>query len=137
MFKNQDVRWKQRFENFDRATKKLVSFAAEEEKHGSDIHQVALIGAFEFTFELGWKTLKDYLKFNGVHASLPRDVIKQAFHHHLLEDGQMWIEMLENRNILTHVYDEEKAKVSISSIKNHYITAILQAHTLLENKMDE
>jgi nucleotidyltransferase substrate binding protein (TIGR01987 family) len=104
----QDIRWKQRFENFDRATKKLLVFSAEEEKHGGDIHQVALIGAFKFTFELGWKTLKDYLGFSGVDVSMPRDVIKQAFHHNLIEDGQVWIDMLMDRNILSHVYDEKK-----------------------------
>ena len=134
---DQDIRWKQRFENFDRAIKKLVSFAEEEEKHGTEIYQVALIGAFEFTFELGWKTLKDYLKFNGVNVFLPRDVIKQSFHHHLIEDGQMWIDMLEDRNLLSHVYDEEKARSAVSSIKHKYTLAIVQVHDLLKSKMDK
>jgi len=97
---------------------------------------VALIGVFNFTFELGWKTLEDYLKFNGIDASLPRDIIKQAFHHNLIENGQMWIEMLEDRNILTHVYDEEKARSAISSIKNNYIPAITQVHTLSKDKQN-
>lgn len=134
---DQDIRWKQRFENFDRAMKKLVSFAEEENKHGTDIHQVALIGAFESTFELGWKTLKDYLKFSGIHVALPRDIIKQAFHYNLIEDGQMWIDMMEDRNIRSHVYDEEKAMAAILNIKNNYIAAIIQVHTLLKYKLDE
>lgn len=134
---NQDIRWKQRFENFDRAIKKLISFANEEAKCSTDIHQVALIGAFEFTFELGWKTLKDYLKFSGIDVSLPRDIIKQSFHHNLIEDGQIWINMLEDRNILAHVYDEEKAQSAIASIQNHYIKAINQVHSLLKDKRDE
>ncbi len=132
-----DIRWKQRFENFDRATEKLKAFAEEEGKFGTEIHQVALIGAFKFTFELGWKTLKDYLKYNGVDVSLPREVIKQAFRHNLIENGQMWIEMLEDRNILTHVYDEEKAGFAIINIKSGYIPAIIQVHTLLKSKLGE
>ena len=134
---DKDIRWKQRFENFNRAINKLIVFAKEEERHGTDIHQVALIGAFEFTFELAWKTLKDYLKFGGIDVSLPRDIIKQSFHHNLIENGQIWIDMLEDRNILSHVYDEEKAKSAISSIKNNYISAIVQVHNLLKSKLDE
>lgn len=134
---NQDIRWKQRFENFDRATKKLTAFAKEEKIHKTDIHQVALIGAFEFAFELGWKTLKDYLKFSGVPVSLPREIIKQSFHYHLIEDGHMWIDMLEDRNMLSHVYDEEKAISAISSIQHRYIPAILQVHALLKEKLRE
>jgi len=131
----QDIRWKQRFENFNRALCKLQSFAQQEKETTTDINQVALIGAFEFTFELGWKTLKDYLDFGGVQVSLPREVIKQAFHHTLIEDGETWIKMLEDRNILSHVYDEQKAYAAIQSIHTYYIPALVQAHGFLHSKL--
>jgi Nucleotidyltransferase substrate binding protein like len=76
----EDIRWKQRFENFDKAFHKLCIFAEMEKQEASDVHQVALIGAFKFTFKLGWKTLKDYLAFSGVEeVLLPRDVISKPF----------------------------------------------------------
>jgi len=131
-----EIRWKQRFENFDRALNKLQSFAEYTKKNNEDIFQVALIGAFGFTFELGWKTLKDYLKFGGINVSIPREVIKQAFHHKLIEDGETWIEMLEDRNILAHVYDDERANEAVKSIESHYIAAIMQVHRLLRSKLD-
>jgi len=132
-----EIRWKQRFENLDRALHKLQAFAEYTKKSDEDIFQVALIGAFEFTFELGWKTLKDYLKFGGINVSIPREVIKQAFHHKLIEDGETWIAMLEDRNILAHVYDDKKATEAVKSIEIHYIAAIMQVHGFLGSKLDE
>jgi nucleotidyltransferase substrate binding protein (TIGR01987 family) len=76
---NEDICWKQRFEHFDRTLKRFESFATYQKTSPTDVAQVALIGAFTFTFELGWKTIKDYLTYNGVDVSLPRDVIKQGF----------------------------------------------------------
>ena len=80
-----DIRWQQRFENLKKARQRLHEAldgtAREPHNH---LYQIALICAFQFTFELSWKTLKDYLVYNGVEVSLPRDVIKQAFHHGLI-----------------------------------------------------
>jgi len=89
----QTIRWKQRFENFEKARKKLLTAArAVAANPSEELYQMALIQAFEFTYELGWKTLKDYLIYSGESkASLPREVIKHAFHHGVIEDGQTWI----------------------------------------------
>jgi len=130
-------RWIYRFENFDKALSKLQSFAKYVEKDDSDIFEVALIGAFKFTFELGWKTLKDYLNNGGIDVSIPREVIKQSFHHGLIEDGDAWIKMLEDRNILTHVYDEKIADKAIKSIESIYIPAIMQVHAYLKLKLKD
>ncbi len=133
----ENIRWKQRFENFDRALDKLHSFADLVQKDERDVYQVAVIGAFKFTFELGWKTLKDYLNYGGIDVSIPREVIKHAFHHGLIEDGEAWIKMLEDRNILTHVYDEKIADKATESIESIYIPAIEQVHALLQSKLGE
>lgn len=81
-----DIRWQQRFENLEKARQRLhealLGTALEPNNH---LYQIALIGAFQFTFELSWKTMKDYLVHNGVQVSLPREVIKQAFHHGLIQ----------------------------------------------------
>jgi len=132
-----EIRWKQRFKNYDKALKKLQSFAEYTKNNDEDVFEVALIGAFEFTFELAWKTLKDYLKFGGINVSIPREVIKQSFHHKLIEDGEIWISMLEDRNILSHVYDDIKAKDAVKSIETKYIAVFVQLYEFLYSKLDE
>lgn len=74
---NEDIRWEQRYENLGKALERLrealIGTAKEPKNY---LYQIALIGAFQFTFELSWKTMKDYLVYNGVEVSLPREVIK-------------------------------------------------------------
>jgi nucleotidyltransferase substrate binding protein (TIGR01987 family) len=131
----EDIRWQQRFENLTKALSRLHEalhgIAQEPKNH---LYQIALIGAFQFTFELSWKTLKDYLIYNGVEVSLPREVIKQAFHHRLIEDGQIWIDMLEDRNLMAHVYQEQAALAAGKSIRERYAPAIEKAYKDLQKK---
>jgi nucleotidyltransferase substrate binding protein (TIGR01987 family) len=132
---SEDIRWKQRFENLgkalDRFREALKGTAEEPDNH---LYQIALIGAFQFTFELSWKTMKDYLVYNGVQVSLPREVIKQAFHHQLVKDGQVWIDMLEARNLMAHVYQEKAALAAGKSIREKYAPAIEQIYRDLLKK---
>ena len=102
-----DIRWRQRFENFEKARKKLhKTLQALQQDFDNEIYQIALIQSFEFTYELGRKTVKDFLQYQGVKkVSLPREVIKQGFHHNIIEDGQSWINMLEDRNLMAHTYN--------------------------------
>ena len=132
-------RWQQRFENLNKAFLKLnkavVRYKASPE---DELMGMALIQAFEFSFELSWKTLKDYLKHEGVlEATTPRQVIKQAFHFQLIENGQIWIDMLENRNLLSHAYSEESALQAHQLIVNTYADEIKQLCTFLSNKNDQ
>ncbi len=88
-------RWKQRFQNFEKAylfLKKGTELSALD-----DLQAAGLIHSFEFTFELSLKTLKDYLDEMGISLKFPREVIKQAFQSELIEDGALWLEMLEKR----------------------------------------
>ncbi len=132
---NKDVRWIQRFENLTKAIGRL-----REALHGiahdpnNHLYQFALIGAFQFTFELSWKTIKDYLAYNGVEASIPREVIKQAFHHQVIQDGQIWMDMLEDRNLMAHVYQEQAAVAAGKSIQECYAPAIEKIYHDLLNK---
>lgn len=122
---NIDIRWHQRFENLGKALNRLrEALAGIAEDPKNHLYQIALIGAFQFTFELSWKTMKDYLAYSGVDTSLPRDVLKQAFHHELIHDGQIWIDMLEDRNIMAHVYEEKAAIKAAKSILENYAPAI-------------
>jgi len=72
-----------------------------------------------------------------LHTSLPRDVIKQAFHFQLIADGQLWIDMLGARNIMPHVYEEDKALIVIENIRNNYLQGIKQVYDGLRAKLDE
>lgn len=78
---------------------------------------------FEFTFELAWKTMKDYLEYNGVieNTGSPREVIKAAFKQGMIENGEDWIDMMLSRNSLAHLYDENKSREIYDLIKNKYV----------------
>lgn len=127
------TRWRQRFENLSNAYQQLqLALTAVTKEPHNKLYQIALVGAFQFTFELCWKTLKDYLKFQGVDESLPREVIKQAFHHQLITDGQLWLDMLDARNLMAHVYQEQKALETVKDIQEKYVHGIDQVYRLLK-----
>lgn len=116
------IRWQQRFENFHKAFIQLERGLAIE--NPSDIEQQGIIQSFEFTFELSWKTLKDYLESQGVISRFPREVIKSAFHHQIIEEGEVWLDMLGKRNLLAHTYDEAIAMEAYRLIKHDFTPQI-------------
>lgn len=116
------VRWRQRFQNLRKASSQLQKGL--KIPRPGDIERQGIIKSFEFTFELAWKTLKDFLEERGVEAPFPRDVIKKAFHHGILSDGGVWLDMLENRNLLAHTYDEQTAAEALRLIRSRYGPAI-------------
>ncbi len=134
---SKDVRWKQRFENFEKARKKLHhALSVYQQDRDNEIYQMALIQSFEFNFELGWKTVKDFLQYQGIkNISLPRDVIKYGFQHNIIENGQAWIDMMEDRNLNAHTYDETNADKAIHNITEYYVDAIDQVYDFLKNKL--
>ncbi len=80
----------------------------------------AVIQRFEFTFELSWKLMKSYLNFQGIEANSPRQAIKEAFKIKMIENGELWIDMLMDRNRTSHIYDEDAAKEIFNKIRNQY-----------------
>ncbi len=78
------------------------------------------IQRFEFTFELAWKFLRAILVYRGIDVNSPRNTIKEAFREKLIQDGEAWIEMLEDRNSTSHTYDEILAKEIYSKVKNNH-----------------
>lgn len=126
----QDIRWEQRFEHFDRA----VNLLREPIEMGVDtlsaLEKEGTIQRFEVTVELAWKTLKDYLENEGkvLDAMTPRTVIKEGFAARILHDGQVWIDMLDHRNLLSHTYDSEAFDRAVEAIRDRYFAAIEQLH---------
>jgi nucleotidyltransferase substrate binding protein (TIGR01987 family) len=128
----QDIRWKQRFDNLQSAYQRLQhAIEVNEQTPDNDLIQMALIKAFEMTFELSWKTMKDYLNYNGIDVKLPREVIKQAFANDIIVNGQLWMDMLEDRNLMAHTYDEARAIKAVNHICQHYIAGLNDLHQYL------
>lgn len=126
----QETRWIQRFENYKTALDNLDETVECINRDGiSKIYTMALVQAFEITFELAWKTIKDYLEYSGIKTDTPREAIKSAFSNNLIEDGKIWILMMEARNKTSHTYNQSFAKELANEILNEYTK---QLHNLSE-----
>ena len=115
----EDIRWKQRYSHYKNALKWL---ALTVDRNDLDIiQQAGSIQFFEMCSELAWKLLKDYLEEQGYKdVATPRAAIKQAFNLGLIKDGHLWIKLLADRNLTSHVYDEDTAKHIYKMICDSY-----------------
>ena len=113
-----DIRWKQRFQNFDRALDLLRDGLKEGPGALSLLEKEGVIQRFEYSFELAWKTVKDYLEAAGltIIPITPRQVLKEAFAARVIDDGQAWIDMLDHRNLLSHTYDSSVFEEAVEAI---------------------
>jgi nucleotidyltransferase substrate binding protein (TIGR01987 family) len=128
-----DIRWQQRFENFDRALSLLKDALSRGPSALNQLEKEGAVQRFEYTLELAWKTVKDYLEQSGVvlSAVTPRQVIKDAFAARILDDGQTWIDMIDHRNLLSHTYDAAKFEEAVEAIHGRYLAAFAQVRDLL------
>ena len=129
----QDVRWKQRFDNFDRAFALLREVHERGVDSLSQLEREGAIQRFEMAYELAWKTLRDYLAHIGIEVQpvAPREVIKAAFAARLLDDAKVWIDMMLERNQLAHNYDVTSFELALKAIDDHYFSAIERLHAAL------
>lgn len=113
-------RFTERKEDLKNAINRLKEALNQEE---NDLMIDGVLHRYEFTFELAWKTLKDYLEYLGIamNTGSPREVIKESFAHNLIQDGEIWLKMMLARNSLSHLYDEEISRKIYLEIKNEYI----------------
>jgi len=115
----QDIRWQQRFTNFQDALKQLQKFIDKGEL--SELEQQGLIKAFEYTYELAWTTLKNYLEYQGETELFgPRDAIRKAYQLGLISGGEVWMDMLKSRNKTSHIYNQETADEIAQAIFTDY-----------------
>lgn len=132
--KEQDVRWKQRFSNFQKSLGLLED--AIRISNPDIIQKAGLIQFFEVSFELSWNVLKDYLLEKGFSDVLyPRDSIKKAFEMEIIVDGHLWLEALKNRNLTTHTYDEELADKVVELIRFSYYPILKKLQERLKPEM--
>lgn len=133
----EEIRYIQRFENFKQANANLLETVDCINQNGlNKIYIMALVQSFEMCFELAWKTMKDYLEYDGITADSPRTTIKEAFSTRLIDDGQSWIAMMEARNKTSHTYKEEFAKEIAQDILNKYIPLLLTLQNKIESKIN-
>jgi len=130
-----DVRWKQRFQNFERAFTLLEK--AIHITDPSEVERAGLIQFFEMSFELAWKMLKDYLETEGFTVRSPRDVLKQAFQAGFVGDGHTWIDALQDRNLTTHTYDEATAITVERQIRESYYPLLAQLYQDFRHRIDQ
>lgn len=123
MTSSKETRWRQRFDNLERAYALLSDAAGRQAL--SDLEAEGMVQRFEYTYELAWKTAKDYLESQGVAVSYPREVIKAAVQSGLIStQGDTWIEMLDRRNEAAHTYDREKFEALTKAIRTRFLPAI-------------
>jgi nucleotidyltransferase substrate binding protein (TIGR01987 family) len=123
-----DIRWVQRFENYKKAHSRVEGLVQLSLTRGlNDTEKLALIKCFELTFELAWNVMKDYLSGMGITGIIgSKGAIRGAFSNDLLDDGQLWMKMIESRNDATHTYNEEIAEEIVKEIIEHYYKAFVQ-----------
>jgi len=132
---NQDIRWIQRFQNFEKAFLLLKETVHIESP--SVAERAGLIQFFEMTFELAWKLLKDYEEEEGFIVKSPRDAIKQAIQSNIIASGHTWIDALTDRNLTTHTYHEKAAVEVEEKIHNKYFPILETLYTDFKNRVDK
>lgn len=121
----QDIRWQQRFNNYIKAFQTLVdAVELAQTRELTKLEQQGLIQSFEFTHELAWNVLKDYLQDKGITGLIgSKDATRSAFKNGLIEAGDDWMEMIEARNQTTHTYNPEIAQTVADDILKRFYPA--------------
>jgi len=118
----EDIRWKQRFKNFIKAFRCLDE-AAElgKSRQLSNLEKQGLIQCFEYNHELAWNVLKDYLEEQGfINIIGSKNATREAFKQNLINDGEVWMNMIKDRNLTSHAYDKKLADEIIDKILNKF-----------------
>jgi nucleotidyltransferase substrate binding protein (TIGR01987 family) len=131
---NKDIRWKQRYSNYQKALRKLTEgVTSYREEDMSDIEKEGLIQRFEYTYELAWNTIKDFYEEQGeVNIQGSKDAIRLAFQRGLIGDSAMWLKMVDSRKLTVHTYNEETANTVAEEIGAIYYDLFMQLEARLQ-----
>ena len=132
-----NIRWKQRFDNYKRALHQLTqAVLLLEQRPLSDLEQQGIIQGFEFTHELAWNVLKDYLEYEGIQGLVgSRSAVREAFKRGLISDGEAWMDMIEKRNLSSHTYNLDVANQLVTAIRDSYHPAFVALLERLEKEV--
>jgi nucleotidyltransferase substrate binding protein (TIGR01987 family) len=133
----EDIRWKQRFDNYKRALYQLtLAVQLMQQRPLSDLELQGLIQGFEFTHELAWNVLKDYLELEGIQGLIgSRSTVREAFKRGLIRDGEAWMDMIEKRNLSSHTYNQDVAETLVSAIYESYYPSFMALQERFEKEL--
>ena len=122
----QDIRWKQRFQNFQRAFG-LLREVIENQAEGRELNELEKEGAiqrFNFTLELAWNMIKDRMELDGILVEMksPKAVFKQAYQSGYISDIEVWLNMVNDRNLVSHTYNFDTFENVLESVQNQYFS---------------
>ncbi len=139
MTEKNDIRWLKRFENYIKAFNRLkAAVELSEEKGLSELETQGLIQSFEYTYELAWNVMKDYLNYQGItNINGPRDAFRECFSAGLIADGEIWMDMIISRNVTVHTYNEEAAGEIAEKIINSFFTLFLDFQKIMLNLLPD
>lgn len=133
---DQDIRWLQRLQNFRKVFGQLDdAVGLMNERELSKLEKQGVIQAFEYTYELAWNLLRDYLKWQGAaHLTGSRDTIREAFAAGLILEGEQWMAMLQDRNRTSHTYNEETAEAILKAIRSPYHSLFVSLESVISGE---
>ena len=129
-----DIRWLQRFDNYKKALNELRE-AVElfRQRELSKLEKQGVIQAFEYTHELGWKVLKDFLTDKGIMGLIgSKDATREAFKQELIADGDLWKDMIKKRNLTSHTYEQVLAEEVFTAITTQFYAAFVALEQTLD-----
>jgi nucleotidyltransferase substrate binding protein (TIGR01987 family) len=122
----QDIRWQQRLANYEKALNQLTDGIENNGENPIAIIKEGIIQRFEFTHELAWKVMKDYLDYEGIqNVNGSRSATREAFNKGLISEGQIWMDMIESRNETVHTYQAAILETEYTKIVSLYYPLLL------------
>ncbi len=138
----QDIRWIQRLDNYDKALARLRTAVRILQEHGGtdgeidDLMKEGLVQRFEYTQELAWKLMKDYEEYQGyTDVQGSRDAIRKALQMGLVEDA-VWMDTISSRNLTSHCYDEDEFNEVLGRIIQSYLPVFEKFSTRMNTLKD-
>jgi len=125
---SKNIRWIQRFDNYSKALSQLLKAdELKQQRNLSDLETQGFIQAFEFTHELAWNVLKDYIEHTGGQTLIgSKDTTREAFQKGLISNGEAWMDMIKSRNLTSHTYNQDTSLLIINNITLHYVPCFIE-----------
>jgi nucleotidyltransferase substrate binding protein (TIGR01987 family) len=132
-----DIRWKQRFDNYNRALQTLTdAVTLGEQREYTELEKQGVIQGFEFVHELAWNVLKDFLEFEGIQGIVgSRGTVREAFKRGLIVNGELWMDMIAKRNLTSHTYNQALAQELVSVIVGAYHAAFVELQSAMRARV--
>ena len=121
------------FENFSNALERLEEAVNEAQ---TELEIDGAIQRFEFTFEQAWKSIKKFLEDEGIICRSPKSCLKEAYAVGFINNEQIWLKMLTDRNKSVHIYDMETSREVFENIKRFYVQELKALRQKLISRMD-